>query len=243
MQGREGLLSFGTLPSLLGLNGILNWSGVPNPSPYGYGLWFLTVLWGYYALYPLLASANRSRKGFGLLVVAAFLLTTLAQLTIPQDTMIWLTLFAFLAGTFWGRHGPAVSWRIGVAVAVAGEAGLEVLVLQRAGGDATYFCMLLLAVGTTLFLLNRPLPRRGLQGLLLLGPAVLPLYLVHRYLFVRGLTGSALLDFLATAALTLPVSLVLGHLVAWVSRRVPGARRPQGGQGTRANTYQVPASS
>ena len=55
VQGREGIWHPHTLLGMTGLTGFLNWFGIANQSPFGAGLWFMTVLLLFYLLYPLLA--------------------------------------------------------------------------------------------------------------------------------------------------------------------------------------------
>ena len=62
IQDKPGVWSWQTPINMLGLTGILNWFGIPNASPFGHGLWFLTLLLLFYAVYPLLRAAARRRS-------------------------------------------------------------------------------------------------------------------------------------------------------------------------------------
>ena len=55
LQGREGIWHPHTLLGITGLSGFLNWLDIKSQSPFGAGLWFLTVLLLFYLIYPLLA--------------------------------------------------------------------------------------------------------------------------------------------------------------------------------------------
>ena len=57
LQGREGIWHPHTLLGITGLSGFLNWLDIKSQSPFGAGLWFLTVLLLFYLVYPLLAKA------------------------------------------------------------------------------------------------------------------------------------------------------------------------------------------
>ncbi len=51
-QGRTGIWTLASLVNILGFTGLLNWFSFPNPSPFGAGLWFLTLLYLFYIIYP-----------------------------------------------------------------------------------------------------------------------------------------------------------------------------------------------
>ena len=43
-QHKAGIFTWHTLPALFGMSGVLNWLKIDNLSPFGYGLWFFTLL-------------------------------------------------------------------------------------------------------------------------------------------------------------------------------------------------------
>ncbi len=62
-QGKSGIWTWQTLTSLLGVKGFLTWFGLKNPSPFGAGIWFLTLLLIFYAVYPLLRFVAQIARG------------------------------------------------------------------------------------------------------------------------------------------------------------------------------------
>lgn len=54
LRGQDNVFSTHSLVHFFGLSGFLNWFGIKNNSPFGAGLWFLTLLIIFYLFYPFL---------------------------------------------------------------------------------------------------------------------------------------------------------------------------------------------
>lgn len=98
LQKRPDLFTWQTIISALGLTGLLNWFHIPNNTPFGAGLWFLTLLYLFYLAYPLLLKITRRKK---IAVAFCFVYTIIMWIlnsAIPYGHMLWLTSCGFVFG-------------------------------------------------------------------------------------------------------------------------------------------------
>lgn len=76
---------------LFGLTGLLNWFGLADNSPFGAGMWFLTLLLIFYAIYPLLRRIGASRWTLWIMGLASLAACVACQYLLPMEHMLWLT--------------------------------------------------------------------------------------------------------------------------------------------------------
>jgi surface polysaccharide O-acyltransferase-like enzyme len=105
VQQKPGVFSWQTLPSLIGVNGFLTWFNLANPSPFGAGLWFFTLLLLFYLLYPLLTVLNKNHYSAIAFLLFTLVLTTILHYIVPMGHMLWMTVFAFILGNYSGFTG------------------------------------------------------------------------------------------------------------------------------------------
>lgn len=183
---RSGIWSWQTVVHWLGQSGWLNWFALPNQSPYGAGLWFLTLLLLFYLAYPAIERWNavvfRARAS----VVVAFAIALLLQYSVDVGHMLWITAFAFWYGTYTARYPVSGSARIWLAVGIVFTG---VLLGFNVAGFKTFNIPLLVGAAIALvhWLEKASLSRRYCSWLQWMSPCVLEIYLIHTYLFVdRG---------------------------------------------------------
>ncbi|KPK48813.1 MAG: hypothetical protein AMK72_05955 [Planctomycetes bacterium SM23_25] len=219
VQGKSGIWTWQTPLNMIGLTGFLNWFGVGNPSPFGRGLWFLTLLLIFYAAYPLLRLASR-RKGL-LWATSAGALAACAALhyLVPMGHMLWLTAWGFVFGVFAKGTAPSVSpWLsgslglvlTGLLVALNGVWGFKELNTPLLFG---------VAVCAALWLMTARIPGVFVSVSRPLAGCMLEIYILHTYLFIRA-TGHVALDLLLTLACVLAVSWVLAQGIRLTSRLI-----------------------
>jgi surface polysaccharide O-acyltransferase-like enzyme len=168
----------------LGQSGWLNWFGLPNPSPFGSGLWFFTLLLLFYLFYPVMARVNENVVVARVSLVVVAVLTMVLNYTVEVGHALWITVFAFWFGSYVGRHpvsGSAIVWlgfglffMLSLVLAHAAELnGLNIFFIAGS------------SISLVLWLERVELPQRFLSWLLWLSPCVLEIYLIHTYLFVK----------------------------------------------------------
>jgi hypothetical protein len=211
LQGRPGLLDWQTPFAMLGLSVPLDWYGLPHTTPFGSGLWFFTVLVGFYLVYPLLAGRFAGRNAhfaLAVLVVA----TSWQQMHSTLGYMLWLVVLAFGIG-LWAQ---AVHWRPGRALSVAAVCLLTPALLGasllKLGSSLNYALLVCLCFAVLACLMNTPMPGRKLAVFAWLEPCVLEIYLVHQYTQIRIPGLPLAVNYVLTMATLIAVALALSHL-------------------------------
>ncbi len=215
-QKRPGILTWQTLPSLIGVNGFLTWFKLTNPSPFGAGLWFFTLLLLFYTFYPLIALLNKKHSSAISFVVIFLLLTTILHHTLPIGHMLWMTMFAFILGSYSGVYVRAIHPTIfSSAAAISCLLLLSVNVLLDYN-QLNYHLILIASISIIGYLLNRRLPDFVLSKLLPLSGCIIQIYFIHTYLFLKNITNVPLVDY----AITMLVIVIAAYFLSKISARL-----------------------
>lgn len=213
-QGRGGILGWQSVIAIAGLSGFFDWLSIKNSSPFGSGLWFLTVLWLFYVLYPVLAILCRTRKGAWGVVSSAFLICTLGHFYASPPYALWPTVFAFIFGVFVRR----VEWspRPYLSLMLAMIATLAMLMLNFYGvKQLNYYFLVLLSILVVGFLLSFNSSFLNDRKPLALAACVFEVYLIHTYLFVR--VEQVIVGYVLSMVIVLVVAYVLNRSISMIS--------------------------
>jgi hypothetical protein len=227
LQQRTGIFTWQTLLSIIGLNGFFGWFiNVPNPSPFGAGLWFFTLLFLFYLLYPLLSILNKKPPIAIVFLLIALLFTSLFQWMNPSSPLFWMTQFAFILGAYAGIHKQDLSPPLCVALFIA--SCLLMLFLNTIIGISSlnYTLVLIASISIVGFLLNARLPTFILSKTLLLSGCVLQIYFIHSYLYLRSLTRQPVIDYAISMAIIIVVALLLNKITAILRTGITKAQSP-----------------
>ena len=207
VKDSQGLWTWDTAMYIIpGLPGFLSWFHVPNQSPYGLGMWYLSLLLIFYALYPVI---SRIYYKIGALVTTVIIILCLfvLHLKIVYGHALWLTAAGFFIGIFLASCKFRLS-TITAVILTAFTAMVMVVSHEVFKFDSiNFFFILTIASGGILFFFEVELPKiitfagGWLSGLLL------EIYLLHPYLSIHP-TGIYRLDQVFTVLLVL--------LVAWL---------------------------
>ena len=218
-QHREGIFFWQTIPSLFGLTGLLHWLGFENPSPYGAGLWFMTVLIIFYCLYPFVeAFFQKHAVALWFLFVGLFLMFVLHYF-VHLEYMLWMTSFAFVLGVYVGNHGWFIFSRkilfSGLVLLVGSLLLCNWVVDFKIINYFLIFFLSVFSVGC-MFVVNmsRYVPRKLLS---FSSGSVIYIYLIHTYLFVHLYHLSKGVNFI----LSLFVIFVVSYLLSRAERLIP----------------------
>lgn len=219
LQGKTNILSWQSLLGVLGLSGWLNWLHLPNPSPFGAGLWYFSLLLLFYVCYPLLtrllrAGASGKLATFALLLAALFLSDR-----IQYGHMLWFTAFCFCFGVAFANQQWQAGWK---NVLLLASAQLLAFLLARVLFGAPINALIVIAF-TALFtiqlLLTMPLADWLHAPFKPFSACVLEIYFLHTYLFVHP-SGIIIVDLLASLALVLLVSMATKQLANRIQGRL-----------------------
>jgi len=208
-RGCDHVFHWHSLLACFGLSGLLMVGGVENVSPLGNGLWFFTLLLGFYLVFPLLEWINRSRaRGVVFVLASAVAAIGLVEL-IPYGVAFWETAWFFILGAYSGRNmkrpplGPALL----IAVAFGFGIPLFKFVLKAEWGLVPL--MLGLGAGVVWCVTSIRLPRYGSPMVNLISGLMLEVYVLHTYFFVVGFSGSFGFDLGISFCLVFLVALIV----------------------------------
>jgi hypothetical protein len=223
-QHREGLFTWQTGVHVLGLTGFLNWFGVDNPSPFGGGLWFFTLLLLFYAIYPLLRLIGRSKVALYIMVLVTFASAVWLTDNTKMGHALWFTAWSFIFGIFVQRTGMSMGAIVSGGIALVLASVLAALNVAWNLNQLNTVLIFAVSVSVVLWLKSARLPRRPLAPLAALSGLILSIYFLHGYLYV-SVTEYRLPDYI--------LSLVCVLSAAWLVSRVASFLRMRLGLATR----------
>lgn len=215
IQGKENILSWHTIPSLFGLNGILNWIGIANLSPFGGGLWFFTVLLLFYFLYPLLNILLSERKKAVAFLILSYIILSLMHYNITIGYMIWLTVFGFIFGVFMSTYRITIKARYCALIFILSTISMVLINKVFAYNSLNYFFICICSISLCLYLLNKKLPDFILNKTTLLSTVTLEIYFIHTTLFITP-TNIEMIDYLLSFMLIILTSLCLNKITGLI---------------------------
>lgn len=211
-QQRPCIWSWQTLPSLLGMNGLLTWFNLANPSPFGVGLWFFTLLVLFYLFYPLLSRLNQRHSIATAFLLISLVLSTIFNYTILMGHMLWMTAFAFIAGAYWGNYSRPIPPWICLIITFISFCLLLSFNTILDYKPLNYGLILITSLSMIGYLLNKRLPNFGFQHTALLSGCVIQIYFIHTYLFVKLPAVSPVINYVISMLIIITVALGLSKL-------------------------------
>ncbi|NLE00425.1 MAG: hypothetical protein GX640_11175 [Fibrobacter sp.] len=221
-QDREQIISLYSLVNIVGLTGFLNWFGVRNVSPFGAGLWFLTLLFLFYAVYPWLR-----RLYVGRYYALTTLVALASLLVLDQYVRLGHTLWLTAAGYFLGMYASCmrVEWK-SVSTFCAMIVLLFIFMILNIFGIKIANGFFILSITTCFFILTMLFPFHDtlIRKIMFIDRSVLEIFMIHTYLFYYA-TKNFLVDFGISLALILCVAMMLEY-VSRIRISVSGLRFP-----------------
>ena len=226
LRGRTGLVTWQTPVNMLGLTGILNWFGLNDPSPFGAGLWFFTILLIFYLVYPCLRFVGRSRAALAILAGLSLAASVGLTYWVPMTHMLWVTAWSFMFGVTAHRFQLSLPTMVSGPLAVT-LAVVLVMLNVRFGFNALNICLIVaISASAVLWVKGVSLPRKLLSPLRLFSGCVLEIYFLHAYLYVRP-TGYMAFDLAASLVCILSIAWLLSRAADRI-RAFPGFPRAAG---------------
>ncbi len=216
VQGRSNVMTWDTLWGVSGLSAALAWFGLPYHSPFGYGQWFLTVLWIYYLAYPAITRVNRNPAVATVFVLLALVVTTYLNFHVTVGYELWITVFGFILGTYAGHIPARMTFVRSGGILVASITAMLILNRLFNVNFLNYYFILVSSVMVCNILLVRRLPYALGPFILPFAGCVLEIYLLHCYLFVRS-PASAIAGFALSLTLILLTAMTLSKINSFLA--------------------------
>ncbi|PID78167.1 MAG: hypothetical protein CSB21_01700 [Deltaproteobacteria bacterium] len=185
VQKKPDIIAWQSIVSCLGLTGLLNWFYIPNKTPFGAGLWFLTLLYIFYLCYPLILRLNdKAWKGFFFSVCYTFFMWML-ELYKPYGHALWLTSCGFIWGVVLSRHKlyfNRLFYFIALVLIFSGMIFFNFIFVYKA---FNFIFILFFAVVFMIILEHEKIPESIVKILSPLNGTIFFIYLLHPYLYLR----------------------------------------------------------
>jgi hypothetical protein len=214
------VLHWHTLVHFAGLSGVLNWTAVPNRSGLGAGLWFFTLLLGFYLVYPYLARITSSRKAAVIIALACTVAAIFFEENVKVGHELWLTALGFILGVAFAMQEPTLRGSI-AGLAALGLGALLFFLNAAAGYNGMNTVLIALtSIALAVWLARAELLRSSAVILFAkLDTYLLEIFLIHTYLFVHP-TGISLADFSVSLLLIIASSIAVHHLADVIAAHV-----------------------
>lgn len=217
---KEALVEWDTALAFFGLSGVLRWIGIERLSPLGNGLWFLTLLWTYYLLFPVIVRILGDKLIGGLLVVLALPSSVALEYYAYQGVFFYSTAWFFLFGTYIGLHRMWFHRNAMISTlsfAIVATILLKYIFFENIPGVAV------IMFGTMIFIhfiLRTYITLAKSRIVKLLSGWMLAIYVIHGYLFVHNTDWGKIASFTLSLLLILGVSAILTGISNLLVRRI-----------------------
>jgi len=219
IQDRANIWSWHTLINVFGFSGYFTFFQIPNKSPFGRGLWFLTLLLIFYLVFPILKYLNQRRYLSYLWAVLSAFLTCYLQEKVVLEIMLWPTALGFVGGIFSGRNGIKLPISISTAIVVAVLSLFLFLNYYLGIKTFNFYFILTLSLASVYWLMNIRLPTAILRYFSFFSICVLEIYIIHSYLIVKG-NNSQVINFTASVVLILFTAKLLQIIASLLKNRL-----------------------
>ncbi len=218
-QHRTGIWTLASLVNILGLTGILNWFSLPNPSPFGAGLWFLTLLFLFYITYPVilkLLGPKCSQKNSWGKAIGFSLLMWFTGSHIQMGHSLWLTACGFIWGVVIRYHGKAIKkkWPVFFLVGSIFIMGMNNILFSIK--ICNFLLILVCALCLCLILTKWRVPLFATKLTAPLNGSIFFIYLLHPYLFT-AFSSNGVLNTIVCVILVCIVGKILDMLLSVTS--------------------------
>ncbi|MGE4441541.1 MAG: acyltransferase family protein [Desulfomicrobium sp.] len=210
VQKKENIFSFHSLISWLGLNGFLTWFGVHNQSPFGAGLWFLTLLILFYIAYPVIAHACQIKTRAWVFVVFFTAMMIYLDAKVIYNHMLWITACGFVLGVFFNSQKIFFSFRMClciifvelICIFIAFCLNLNIRTSHIVLATSIPLILMFFLFKIPSFIHHMVRPVRS---------TVLGIYILHVYIFTY-LTNIFIIDYIISLLITIFIAYIINTL-------------------------------
>jgi hypothetical protein len=183
---RSGIWTWQTIVNVFGLNGFLNWFQIRNPSPFGRGMWFFTLLLIFYLLYPILEYLTRNKPISFFLTALFVLIAFYLHNHVEIGHALWLTACGFVLGIVFARNMIKIPLYLSIVALICCLFIMSYLNYFLGIKTYNYFLILSLGILSASVLINIRLPFAFFTASSFFSGCIFEIYLIHPYIRYQG---------------------------------------------------------
>ncbi len=217
-QDKQGIFTWQTIIAFFGLNGVINWFFLPNPSPYRVEIWFFTLLIIFYLVFPLLLMIYKKRNCSILFVIFTILITAYLNEKIKYNYALWLAICSFsTSGAFINLFFKinAKTSLLYFFIVISMMIALNLLNIKY----FNYIGIFISSICFLSFFIKLEFPIVLYQISKKFENCLLEIYLIHRYLFIK-ITNYKIADFCLSIILILIVAINLRNISNYLRNKI-----------------------
>ncbi len=211
LEKKHGLWTWQTIVNIFGMSGFLNWFDIPNPSPFGNGVWFLTLLLLFYFIYPLLNKFLKRKELIILIFIASLFILNWLNKKFFVGHALWYTICAFLYGFVTAKVNPRLSKRVAVLITLTLFSFLVFLNFFLTIKIFNFILLISVFCFFVMWIEYLHMPESINYFGNFLSKYIFEIYLIHTYLALK-LTKIKSIDFLLSLILIVFVSMFLARI-------------------------------
>ncbi len=211
LQGKSNIVTWDSVLGVVGLSSVLNWLNLPYKSPFGSGLWFLTALYIFYLVYPLVERINRNLWRASVFALLMLIVTTFLNFNVHVPYELWMTAFGFLFGSYAATIQIRMPLAMASGILIASVVTMLALNKFWCINSLNYYMMLLASISVCGILLAYRLPDFFARFSSIFSECIFEIYLIHTYLFLR-IHDQNIVGYIASISLILLVANTLSKL-------------------------------
>ena len=218
LQNRPGIWTWQTIVNFFGLTGILNWLHIKNPSPYGRGMWFFTLLVIFYTVYPALRKIRS--KHWHIFTMIVILIFYICSRVHNPGHALYLSAAGFIAGAYWIEGDNfRISPFLNICLCVLCLIGLLIFNLAFQFNELNFFFIFFFSVFFILALSKMQIKKSVFHYISIVSPCVFEIYLIHPYFSIRP-TQNQGIDCAVSFIIILSLSIFLNRISRFAINRI-----------------------
>jgi hypothetical protein len=182
---------------------------VASPSPFGHGLWFFTLLFIFYAVYPILEKINKNTLTSNVAIISYFIIFLWLSYAVKVGHALWITAFSFCFGVYSAHNYIKILHKISALIMVVLASVMMFLNIKMSINYYNNFFIIFISSFFVNFI-SQVVLHRSFKVFIVFSSSILEVYFIHTYLFIK--LENSILGFLFSVIVVLCVSLILNRV-------------------------------
>jgi len=215
-QGEKDIFCWQTTVNFFGLTGFLNWLRIENPSPLGKGMWFMTLLWVFYSVYPSVVTWFRVKFTACILAFVSLVCAYCLNQHIVIGHALFFTANAFVFGICTAKIKTGFSYRTSLLILISSFLAMVLLNFAISFKTINFILIFLFSaslVNCLKYIDIHPFIHKVGDYF---SDCILQIYLIHGYFFLH-LSDQMLTDFAISLTMICLISKMLKKICLKIS--------------------------